>query len=80
MCKAVLEAESRESKLVCLVYLPAFVLRPSAKPHQLSRKMIVATMASVITSATAFVSTISTASVSRPRPRPPEMPEKVSIY
>ena len=30
--------------------------------------MIVATMASVITSATAFVSTISTASVSRPRP------------
>ena len=49
------------------VYPPTF-LRPSAKPHLDSKKMIVATMASVITSVTAFVSTISTASVSRPRP------------
>jgi len=54
--------------VVGLVYLPAFVLRASAKLHRLSRKMIVATMASEITSATVFVSSTSTTSASRPRP------------
>ena len=50
------------------IYLPSFVLRASAKPHRPSRKMIVPTMASVITSATVFVSTMNAASASRPRP------------
>ena len=50
------------------IYPPAFVLRPSAKAHQPSRKIIVPTMASEITSATVFASTMSTANASRPRP------------
>ena len=50
------------------IYLPALVLRPSAKPHRRSKKTIVPKMASVITSATLFVSTTNAASTSRPRP------------
>ena len=50
------------------IYLPAFVLRASAKLHRRSKKTIVPKMASVITSATLFVSTTNAASTSRPRP------------
>lgn len=54
--------------VIGLVYLPAFVLRASAKPHRRARKTIVPKMASVITSATVFVTTMTAASASRPRP------------
>jgi len=54
--------------VIGLVYLAEFVLRASAEPRRTSRKAIVPMMASVITSATVFVSTLSTASASRPRP------------
>jgi hypothetical protein len=40
------------------IYLPSFVLRPSAKPRRASRKRTVPTMASEITSASCFVSTM----------------------
>ena len=53
------------------VYLPAFVLNSCSapdKPRRASRKTIVPKMASVIASATVFVSTMSTASASRPSP------------
>ena len=50
------------------IYLPAFVLRASAKLHRRTRKTIVPKMASVIASATVFVSTMTAASASRPRP------------
>ena len=52
------------------IYPLAFVLRPSAKLHRRTRKTIVAKteMASMITSATVFVSSTSTTSASRPRP------------
>ncbi len=50
------------------IYLPSFVLRPSAKPRRASRKRTMPTMANVITSTTAFASSTSTASASRPRP------------
>jgi len=53
------------------IYLPALVLRPSAKLHRRSKKTIVPKMASVITSATVSVSTMSTANASRPRPLAP---------
>ena len=36
------------------IYFPAFVLRPSAKADRPSRKRTVPTMASVLTSTTAF--------------------------
>gem|GEM_PF-2860592 len=54
--------------VIGLVYLSAFVLRASAKPRRASRKTIVPMTASVITSATVFVSTMNAASTSRPRP------------
>jgi hypothetical protein len=57
--------------VIYLVYLPEFVLLASARPHRTSRKMIVPVMASEITSATVFVSRISTAKASRPRPLAP---------
>ena len=71
------DGDDRPARACCVIttptcdwmaYPPTFVLRPSAKPHRNSRKMIVATMASVTTSATAFVSTMSTARASRTRP------------
>ena len=58
---------------------PNFVLRPSDKPHRNSKKMIVATMARVITSVTAFVSTMSTASASRPRQPAPTNRERFNL-
>jgi len=57
--------------VIRLVYLPAFVLRASAKLQCRTRKTIVPKMASVITSATVSVSTMSTANASRPRPLAP---------
>ena len=53
------------------VYLPAFVLNSCSapdKPRRASRKRTVPTMANVITSTTAFASTMSTASASSTRP------------
>jgi hypothetical protein len=63
------------------IYLPAFVLRASAKLYRRTRKTTVPKMASATTSATVFVSTLSTASASRPRPdrqrynKPPQRSE-----
>jgi len=54
--------------VIGLVYLPEFVLPASAKPRRASRKTIVPIMASVITSATLFVSTTNAASASSTRP------------
>jgi hypothetical protein len=50
------------------IYPLDFVLCSSAKPRRDNQKMTVPTMANVITSATAFASTMSAASASRPRP------------
>ncbi len=65
--------------VIGLVYLPAFVLRASAEPRRASRKTIVPMMASVIASATVFVSTMSTVSASRPRPLARTNRESVSL-
>ena len=54
--------------VIGLVYLPEFVLPASAKPRRANRKTIVPIMASVITSATVFVSTTNAASASSTRP------------
>ena len=65
--------------VIGLVYLPEFVLPASAKPRRASRKTIVPIMASVITSATVFVSTMSTASASRPKPLAKTNRESVNL-
>jgi len=63
------------------IYPLAFVLRPSAKLHRRTRKTIVAKteMASMITSATVFVSTMTAASASRPRPPAPTNRQSFSL-
>ena len=65
--------------VIYLVYLPEFVLRASARPHRTSTKMIVPVMASEITSATVFVSRISAANASRPRPLAPTDRQSVNL-